>query len=79
MTGKNMPKAEKAVAEKKWELDKVFQKCSKQWLQEGNKYADPEAAAGRTVLTEGCLLKTLVISPAASVYVHTDTHTLAQR
>lgn len=38
-----MPKAEKAVAEKKWELDKVFQKCSEQWLQEGNKYADPEA------------------------------------
>ena len=44
---KNMPKAEKAVARRKWDLKKAFQKCFEQWLHDWNKYADPKVAAGR--------------------------------
>jgi hypothetical protein len=33
---KNMPEAEKLVAIKKWELEKAFQKCCRQWLHDWN-------------------------------------------
>lgn len=55
---KTMPKAAKAISKKKWELEKAFQKCFQRLgcLLEIS-VQTPKRLQGRTVLTQGCLLK----------------------